>query len=95
MTAPTVPISVARALDQAGFSQRKAAELTGISQPTLLAQVTGVPLASLTGRGTGAARGLWAARAVDGAAMEEMRRTLIGYLELDAYLADQAIPRAC
>jgi len=36
-----------------------------------------------------------AARAVDGAAMEEMRRTLIGYLELDAYLADQAIPRAC
>ncbi|WP_043562951.1 helix-turn-helix domain-containing protein [Actinomyces israelii] len=112
MTAPTVPISVARALDQAGFSQRKAAELTGISQPTLsrilsgqraptlpelilLAQVTGVPLASLTGRGTVADRCLMAARAVDGAAMEEMRRTLIGYLELDAYLADQAIPRAC
>ena len=111
MAAPTVPSSVARALDQAGFSQRKAAELTGISQPTLsrilsgqraptlpelilLAQVTGVPLASLTGRGTVQTAALWP-RAVDGAAMEEMRRTLIGYLELDAYLADQAIPRAC
>ena len=112
MTAPTVPISVARALDQAGFSQRKAAELTGISQPTLsrilsgqraptrpalslLAPVTGVPLARRPGRGPVPDRGLPAARAVDGAAMEEMRRTLIGYLELDAYLADQAIPRAC
>lgn len=111
MTTSTVAAGIAQALSQAGLSQRKAAEKTGISQPTLsrilagkraptlpemmlLAQATGVPLASMTGRGAVADRCRMAARAVDGGSMEVLRRTLVGYLELDAYLADQAIPRA-
>ena len=104
MTDEIAPDAIARALSQAGLSQRKAAERTGISQATLsrilsgrrrptvpelmlLADATGCSLGSLTGRGA------VAARATDGASMEVMRTTLIGYLELDAYLADQAIPR--
>lgn len=112
MTSSTVSVSIAHAMSQAGLSQRRAAEQTGISQPTLsrilsgkraptlpelilLAQVTGVPLASLTGRGAVADRCLMAVRAVDGGSMEVLRRTLLGYLELDAYLDDQAIPKTC
>lgn len=110
MTDEIAPDAIARALSQAGLSQRKAAERTGISQATLsrilsgrrrptvpelmlLADATGCSLGSLTGRGAVADRCLMAARATDGASMEAMRTTLIGYLELDAYLADQAIPR--
>ena len=110
-TTTTAPDAVARALTQAGLSQRQAAERTGISQSTisrilnnqrtptlpeliLLAQATGVTLSALTGRGTVADRCRMAARSTEGATMEAMRATAIGYLELDAYLADQAIPQA-
>lgn len=58
----------------------------------LIAEATGTTLAELTGVGSIADRAQSAARATDGAGMDEMRRELVAYLELDAYLDDQAIP---
>ena len=59
-----------------------------------IAWVTGVTVAELTGSPTIADRVQCAARATNGADMETMCRTLLHYLELDAYLDDQTIPAA-
>lgn len=60
----------------------------------LIAWVTGTPVAELSGLGSVADRVQCAARATDGSAMGEMRDALLHFLELDAYLEDQAIPAA-
>lgn len=57
-----------------------------------IAWATGHTVAQLTGTETVADRAQCAARATNGASMEGMRQTLLHYLELDAYLDDQAIP---
>lgn len=57
-----------------------------------IARATGTTVTELTGTGGVAKRAQSAARATNGTGMEEMRRELLLYLELDAYLDDQAIP---
>jgi transcriptional regulator with XRE-family HTH domain len=57
-----------------------------------IAAATGHTLAELTGQSRVAERVQGAARATSGANMEAMRRELLHYLELDAYLDEQGIP---
>lgn len=95
---------IERARATAGLSQRALADATGISQSTLsriisgdraakmpelvaIAWETGHTVAQLTGIGSVAERVQCAARATN-----DMRQTLLSFLELDAYLDDQAIP---
>ena len=59
-----------------------------------IAWATGFTVAQLTGAGTVAGRVQCAARATNGSGMEEMRRALLHFLELDDYLDEQAIPAA-
>lgn len=92
----------------AGLSQRALADKTGISQATLnrvltgersakmteiilIADATGCTIAQLTGSAV-AQRVQCAARATNGSSMEAMRQRLLHFMELDAYLDDQAIP---
>jgi transcriptional regulator with XRE-family HTH domain len=53
---------------------------------------TGATMAELTGTGTVAERAEGAARATKHADMDGMREALLHFLELDDYLAGQAIP---
>lgn len=57
-----------------------------------IAWATGTTLAELTGSGDLAERVQCAARATNGSGMNEMRAVLLHFMELDAYLDDQAIP---
>lgn len=57
-----------------------------------IAWATGNTVAQLTGAGAVAGRVECSARATNGCEMEDMRATLLHYLELDDYLDDQAIP---
>src|ERR1700722_3492175 len=59
-----------------------------------IAWATGVMVTELTGPGTVAERVQCAARCTSDAGMEGMREALQHFLELDDYLADQAIPAA-
>lgn len=59
-----------------------------------IADETGCTIAQLTGTGDTASRVQYAARATNGSAMEQMRERLQHFIELDAYLDDQAIPAA-
>lgn len=59
-----------------------------------IAWATGTTVAELTGTGSVSDRAQCAARATDGAGMDGMREALLHFLELDAYLEDQAIPPA-
>jgi hypothetical protein len=61
---------------------------------TVIAWATGVMVTELTGQGSVAERVQCAARATGGADMEGMRAALLRFLELDDYLADQAISAA-
>lgn len=56
-----------------------------------IAWATGHTVAQLTGVGTVAGRVQWAARATNRCGMEDMRVTLLRFLELDDYLDEQAI----
>ena len=56
-----------------------------------IADATGCTVAQLTGTAI-ADRVQYAARATNGSAMEKMRQRLLHFIELDAYLDDQAIP---
>lgn len=102
-----VSARVYQALTTARLTQRDAAAATGMSQATLsriasgerapkltelvlIAEATGVPLGHLTGNSVGA-RAQFAARATNGSSMDQLRDSLVMYLELDAYLTDQAI----
>jgi transcriptional regulator with XRE-family HTH domain len=57
-----------------------------------IADATGHTVAELTGVGSTADRVQCAPRATNGAGMAEMRRELLHFLDLDAYLDDQGIP---
>jgi transcriptional regulator with XRE-family HTH domain len=57
-----------------------------------IAWATGTTVAELAGTGTVAERVECAARATNQANMEGMREALLHFLELDDYLAGQAIP---
>jgi hypothetical protein len=59
-----------------------------------IAWATGTTVTELSGLGRVADRVQCAARATNGSAMDEMREALLHFLELDAYLEDQAIPAA-
>lgn len=102
--------AIERARKAAGLSQRTLAARTGISQPTLsrivsgerdakmtevllIADATGCTVAQLTGSAV-ADRVECAARASDGAAMEDMHQQLVHFMELDAYLDDQGVASA-
>lgn len=108
MAQSDVGVAIAAALESAGLSQRMAQERTGISQATLsritsgrrspkmteiirIADATGFTVAQLTGSAI-SDRIQCAARSTNGANMDAMRRALVHYVELDAYLDDQAIP---
>ncbi|WP_431903191.1 helix-turn-helix domain-containing protein [Amycolatopsis thermoflava] len=57
-----------------------------------IAQATGHTVAQLTGSRTVADRVQCAPRSTNSSEMQRMRETLLHYLELDAYLDDQAVP---
>ncbi|MFW5415285.1 helix-turn-helix transcriptional regulator [Nocardiopsis sp. CNT-189] len=57
-----------------------------------IAWETGHTVAQLTGNGAVSERVECAARATNGSDMDAMRQALLDFLELDAYLDDQAIP---
>lgn len=107
MTMQQVGTAINRARDAAGLSQRALEDRTGISQSTLhriltgkrpakmteiilIADATGCTVAQLTGTAT-ADRVQCAARSTNGSTMNNMRQRLLHFIELDAYLADQAI----
>lgn len=64
-----------------------------VKMPELIkiAWATGRTIAQLSGSVTVSDRVQCAARATDGAAMSQMRGTLLNFLELDEYLDSQAI----
>jgi transcriptional regulator with XRE-family HTH domain len=57
-----------------------------------IAWATGYTVAQLTSAGTVSDRAQCAARATNDSGMDGMREALLHFLELDGYLADQAIP---
>lgn len=109
MTA-NVGVAIESAAQAAGLSQRGLADRTGISQPTLnrimagsrpakmteimlIADATGYTVAQLCGSAV-EGRVQFASRATNGSGMDIMRQRLLHFIELDAYLEDQAIPAA-
>ena len=104
----TIGERVDRARASAGLTQRALAHKASISQATLsriisgrpaklpelvaIAWATGTTIDELMGSGGVADRVQCVARATNGADMGEMRAALLHFLELDAYLDDQAIP---
>jgi transcriptional regulator with XRE-family HTH domain len=66
--------------------------LAKLPEIVAIARATGHTVAQLTGASTVADRVQCAARATNGSGMEDMRRTLLHFLELDDYLDEQAIP---
>ena len=108
MNTAQMSTAIESARETAGLSQRALANRTGISQATLsrilsgtrvakmteiieIARATGYTVAQLTGSAV-ADRVEYTARATNGADMDGMRRRVLHFLELDAYLDDQAIP---
>ncbi|WFP16686.1 helix-turn-helix domain-containing protein [Citricoccus muralis] len=104
----SITAAINTALEHSTLSQRALAEKTGISQPTLnriltgareaklpeiilIADATGCTVAQLTGTGV-SERVECVARATNGSGMDTMRQRLLHFMELDAYLDDQAIP---
>jgi hypothetical protein len=100
--------AIASACEAAGLSQRALGDRTGISQSTLsrilsgkrsakmteiilMAEATGCTVAQLSGNSV-TERIQYAARTTNGSTMERMRQRLLHFIELDAYLDDQAIP---
>lgn len=106
MNAIAEAIDSARAAS--GMSQRALADRTGISQATLnrilngsrvakmpeiilIADATGCTVAQLTGSAV-ADRVRCAPHTTNGPDMHAMRQRLLHFMEMDAYLDDQAIP---
>ncbi len=105
---PNMNAAIESARTAAGLSQRALADRVGISQATLnriltgtrtakmtevirIADATGYTVAQLAGIGV-AGRVQCVARATNGSTMDTMRQRLLHFMELDAYLDDQAIP---
>lgn len=103
-----VVAAIKNAVSATGLTQRALANATGISQPTinriltgertpkmteiiLIADATGCTVAQLTGTGV-ADTVQCAARSTNGSTMDDMQQRLLHFMELDAYLDDQAIP---
>ncbi|GIH09458.1 hypothetical protein Rhe02_75250 [Rhizocola hellebori] len=63
-----------------------------IPEIVAIARATGHTIAQLTGAGTVADRVLCVARATNDSGMDDMRRALLHFLELNDYLDEQAIP---
>jgi transcriptional regulator with XRE-family HTH domain len=110
MTAAQMVAAIESAREAAHLSQRALQARTGISQSTLsrilsggrpaklteiiqVADALGCSVAQLTGT-TVADRVQCAVRPTDGSAMDKMRQRLLHFVEIDAYLGDQAIPDA-
>lgn len=104
----TVADAIESARAASGLSQRALADKTGISQATLnrilngsrvakmpesilIAEATGCTVAQLTDSAV-AERVRCATQSTNGANMNAMRQRLLHFMEMDAYLADQAIP---
>ena len=100
--------AIVSACEAAGLSQRALGDRTGISQSTLsrilsgkrsakmteiilMAEATGCTVAQLSGNSV-TERIQYAARTTNSPMMERMRQRLLHFIELDAYLDDQAIP---
>lgn len=66
--------------------------LAKMPEVVAIAWATGRTVAEIAGIGTVAERAVCAARATNGSDMAAMREALLHFLELDAYLDDQAIP---
>lgn len=109
MATSQVGAAIESAREAACLSQRALEDRTGISQSTLsrilsgkrtakmtelikIADAVGCTIAQLTGTAV-ADRVQYAARATQGSTMNKMRQRLLHFVELDAYLDDQAIPR--
>lgn len=107
MVATPLGNAIDSAREAVGLSQRALEDRTGISQSTLsrilsgkrtakmteiilIADATGCTVAQLTGTAT-ADRVQYAARATNGSHLDKMHQRLLHFIELDAYLADQAI----
>ncbi|MGW5876698.1 helix-turn-helix domain-containing protein [Nocardiopsis terrae] len=101
-------LRIERARAAAGLSQRALADAMGISRSTLSRIISGnrsakMPeavaiawrtehtVAQLTGTGVASEFG-HAAHAANDSGRADMRQTLLGFLELNAHLDDQAIP---
>ncbi|MGO1590702.1 MAG: helix-turn-helix domain-containing protein [Ancrocorticia sp.] len=108
MTENEMISAIQNARSAAGLSQDALADATGISQATLsrilngeriaklpeiilIAEATACTVAQLTGSAV-AERMECAARAANGSSTVPMRQQLLHFMELDAYLDDQAIP---
>lgn len=87
-------LSRATGISQASLSRMESGALAPKMNEILsLAWATGSTVAEISGRSAVRDRVACAARATDNADMAAMRRELTHYLELDAYLEDQAIPQ--
>lgn len=107
VTTTNLALAIEAAREVAGLSQRELEQRTGISQATLSRILTGKRVAKMTEvmliadalgctvpelTGSGArGRVQCAARATNGATMETLHSRLLHFIELDAYLDDQAI----
>ncbi|MFK5635991.1 helix-turn-helix domain-containing protein [Ornithinimicrobium sp. LYQ103] len=79
-------------LSQATLSRIIAGErMAKLPELVALARVTGWSVAALTGGSTVGDRAECAARVTNGSTGEDLHSSLIHFLELDAYLEDQAI----
>lgn len=104
-----IAAAIKLACESAGISQRELAAKTGLTQPTLnriltgtrtpklpelilIAGATGCTIAQLTDSVI-ADRVQSAARATNGSDMASMKQRLLHFMELDAYLDDQAISK--
>lgn len=102
-----VASAIESARSASGLSQRALASRTGISQPTLhriltgervakmpelilIADAVGCTVSQLAGSDL-VGRVQCSGRATDGSSMDVMRQRLLHFMELDAYLDDQAI----
>lgn len=110
MTATQMAAAMENAREAAQLSQRALQDRTGIAQPALsrilsgtrspkmteimqIAAALGCTVAQLTGTAI-ADRVRCAAQSASDPAMDTMRQRLLHFIELDAYLDDQAIPAA-
>lgn len=84
--------------DATGLSQATVSRIEGgIRDPKMnevlaIAWATGASVSEITGRSDVRDRVRCVARATGGTSMEAMRRELIHYLEVDAYLEEMGIP---
>jgi len=84
--------------DAAGISQPTLSRIIAgdrvakLPEIVSIAWATGHTVAQLTGASTVADRVQCAARSTNGCGMEDVRKALLHFLELDDYLDEQAIP---